>query len=355
MKIEKISIHNFQSHKKTDIQFHKGVNVIVGESDVGKSAILRAINWVLTNRPTGNSFVSNWSDDGCQVHIEFDDGYIKRIKNKSMNGYIVSGLDWGEECYRNFGHGVPDEIAEFLNMNEINFQSQFDPPFMLSWTPGERGLFLNEVVDLSITDETIKNIISTIRLEKDHIKIQEDAIKDTEQKLEKYKDLDRINEELTKLEAMEEKADSMEEDMDSLYRIIYEVGDLNKTISKYKKLPAAKKNLKECFTTQNKMEKLKKDINSLGNLIRGIQRTNNIAVRLKDTPKIKRKVATLYRSMGTATKARKNALKLAGLIDEIKRRDALIEETKAKLKYGREVYEETFPSVCPLCEQEVKE
>jgi DNA repair ATPase RecN len=39
--ISHINIENVLSHKSTDIELHEGVNVFVGESDAGKSSIIR--------------------------------------------------------------------------------------------------------------------------------------------------------------------------------------------------------------------------------------------------------------------------------------------------------------------------
>ena len=51
--IKKIIIDNFQSHEHTEIEFGPGLNVIVGPSDYGKSAVVRALRWVLYNEPRG--------------------------------------------------------------------------------------------------------------------------------------------------------------------------------------------------------------------------------------------------------------------------------------------------------------
>ena len=47
--IKSLHIQNFQSHKKTTLKFHKGINVVIGQSDSGKSAIIRALNWTINN------------------------------------------------------------------------------------------------------------------------------------------------------------------------------------------------------------------------------------------------------------------------------------------------------------------
>jgi exonuclease SbcC len=61
--IDSLSIQNFQSHEKTELEFDEGINIIIGQSDSGKSAILRALNWVVNNKPNGEAFKSNWGGD----------------------------------------------------------------------------------------------------------------------------------------------------------------------------------------------------------------------------------------------------------------------------------------------------
>lgn len=44
----KLRIQNFQAHKDTTIEFDR-ITTIVGPSDTGKSAVLRAFKWVEKN------------------------------------------------------------------------------------------------------------------------------------------------------------------------------------------------------------------------------------------------------------------------------------------------------------------
>ena len=54
--LKELQLVNFQSHKNTNLVFDPGFNCIVGPSDNGKSVIIRAINWIRTNRPKGSDF-----------------------------------------------------------------------------------------------------------------------------------------------------------------------------------------------------------------------------------------------------------------------------------------------------------
>lgn len=74
-KISRIEIVNFQSHSYTDLYLSDGVNVIVGPSDSGKTAIIRAIKWVLFNEPSGSSFIKR-GEEYAKVVLYFNDNTI---------------------------------------------------------------------------------------------------------------------------------------------------------------------------------------------------------------------------------------------------------------------------------------
>ena len=76
-----LCIENFQSHKKTVLNFDAGVKVIIGRSDSGKSAIIRAIRWLVENKPNGNSFI-NYDESKASVEIDIGDTILKRGKDK---------------------------------------------------------------------------------------------------------------------------------------------------------------------------------------------------------------------------------------------------------------------------------
>ena len=81
--IEKVILENFQSHKFTSVEFDRGLNIIVGASDSGKTAILRAIKWALYNDPAGDYFIREGATE-ASVSIFFSDKTsIKKIGRAS--------------------------------------------------------------------------------------------------------------------------------------------------------------------------------------------------------------------------------------------------------------------------------
>ena len=114
--LKSLTVSNFQSHRKSELKFHPNVNVISGSSDVGKTAIIRALHWVIWNRPQGNAFRSNWGGD-TEVVLHTDKDCVTRLRTTKQNLYYLNDLEFNA-----IRTDVPDEIKQVLNVSEINLQ-----------------------------------------------------------------------------------------------------------------------------------------------------------------------------------------------------------------------------------------
>ena len=195
--ITKIEIKNFQSHKNTALEFDKGVNVICGESDNGKSAVIRSIQWVVENYPQGiDKINSNWNEnlkEPLSVKLYTDKGYVERIRDKTRNGYDICKT--GEQIVKldAIGKGVPKEVIDFLNVSDVNFQFQLDPPYLLSKTPGQASEYLNEIVHLDSIDRIMSIADSDKRQLSSEQKTVESDIKKLEEDLKNYEWVDEAD------------------------------------------------------------------------------------------------------------------------------------------------------------------
>lgn len=153
--IEKLKLKSFQAHKNSELKFCPGVNCIIGESDEGKTSILRALYWTSQNKPSGGNFISNFSNHGeCSSTIIVDNNEITRFKNKIKNEYQVN-----DQSFKALSKsGVPEEVKNILQLDELNFQNQMDSPFLLSSNSGEVARYLNNIVNLNVIDESLKKI-----------------------------------------------------------------------------------------------------------------------------------------------------------------------------------------------------
>jgi len=140
-------MRNFQSHVDSTLEFADGFNLILGRSDSGKSSILRAVNWVRTNKPGGAGFIRK-GEKFCRVFILGDSYSLSRERTENSTGKYSVGCDGQEFDYSAMGGNVPPQVTELLNLADINVQLQLDGHFLILDSPGQVARVLNSVTKL---------------------------------------------------------------------------------------------------------------------------------------------------------------------------------------------------------------
>lgn len=209
--LESLSLKNFQRFRRFKIDFG-WLTCLVGETDAGKSAVLRALYWLSFNRPSGDSMVK-FGENACRAVLRVDGVSVKRRKSPGThNLYAVGG-----EVYKAFGQGVPEDVAKLLAVDDTNFQSQFDGPFWLADSPGEVSRKLNAVVNLDVIDETLSNAQRQTRRAQAELEVCHKRVE--EARIEKaslawvpsmLKELDRIDGVSEQIQALRARIDSAE-------------------------------------------------------------------------------------------------------------------------------------------------
>ena len=194
--IQQLNIQNFQSHEDTSLDFVEGCNVIVGASDSGKTAIIRALRKLAFNKPSGTEMCSHWGGK-TKVELFTDDAHVVWSKDKQQE-YIL-----GDAHFSAFGTDVPEEIVKALNLNSINIQMQLDSPFLLSETPGQVAQHFNKVAGLDKIDSATSNINSWIRELTSDIKYAEGQEISLKEGLTKFEHLEKMEVEVEVLEDQE--------------------------------------------------------------------------------------------------------------------------------------------------------
>lgn len=153
--LSKIEIRNFQSIEHLDIELGP-LTVLVGQSNVGKSAFTRAIR-MLTSNARGTSFIRH-GQQACTVTATTDRGTVTLKKGKGSDEYITVPAD-PEQPQRTFtklGGAVPEEVTEFIGIpakDAINYAGQFDRPYMLDDTGGEVARTLGNLTGVNVVFE----------------------------------------------------------------------------------------------------------------------------------------------------------------------------------------------------------
>jgi len=213
--IKSARLQEFQSHKDTTLQFSAGLNAILGESDKGKTSVLRGIDWAMNNRPGGDAFCRHGSKE-TTVTVTLDaDTTIERAKGKA-NTYKING----GAPLAGFGQGVPEKVTRLFNMGDINIQRQFDGPFLLNESSGEVARRLNEIADLQIIDTTIANNNRALREAATDIAVCAAKRDETEEAMEELAFLDDLKEDLDKLHVLEARYVSVEGEREDLSDVV---------------------------------------------------------------------------------------------------------------------------------------
>ena len=187
--IHKIILKDFQSHWNTELDLSPGINIITGTSNSGKTAIIRGLKWLITNRPLGDSIVrrgcthdkKNCTEISVQL-VQEGNPILRRWRRKSENGYSYQIEGQEIEEFKAFGSTVPQEILDLLNFSEINVQYQHDSYFLVFDSPGQVASYINKVTKLDEVDNIVSELSSQIRSsEKDIRRNQEELDEVVEQ------------------------------------------------------------------------------------------------------------------------------------------------------------------------------
>jgi hypothetical protein len=144
--ITRIEIDNFQVHRRVRFDLDR-VTVFVGPNDTGKSALLRALRWLSINQPAGEAFRA-WNSPETAVAAKTDGRWVERVRSDNTNKFILDGKNLPAAGRG----GIPQDVAELLNIGEDNFQSQLDLPFWFVETGPELSRKLNRIVNLDLID-----------------------------------------------------------------------------------------------------------------------------------------------------------------------------------------------------------
>ena len=205
--IKSIEIYNFQCYKHALLEFDKGLNIFKGSSGAGKSALKRAIMWVVTNRPTASQCCSWWvlnnknkQAEATRVIITLDNGHtIERIKSATLNGYIID-TNMPLEAV---GTSVPEEVSKILNLADVSCQEQLSAPFLISQSASYVAQYINDIVDMSEADRYQSSIESKRRKCNADLDSTITSIKNTTEALKDFDWLEEAEKRIKRIERVE--------------------------------------------------------------------------------------------------------------------------------------------------------
>lgn len=154
-----ISIKNFQSIKDLSLSFN-GFCVVTGKSDIGKSAIRRAISAVLFNN-WNKSYISN---NAKETYIDFkrNDLFVSAQKSSSVNKFVVNN-----KVFDKIGKEAPP--LSCFNA-DLNITTQLESLYMVSYKDTDNTKIFNELFGIDKLERAQLLCGQDLRLAKSQLK-----------------------------------------------------------------------------------------------------------------------------------------------------------------------------------------
>ena len=351
MYITELKVKGFGVHIDKTIIFKPGVNVIVGESEAGKTTLIRALFLAIENSPRGGEklYQSDLTDDPLYIKINDNLGNkIVRTKNK----YYIND----SKPLKAFGSKTPKPVLDLLNLKEINWQRQFtDKPFLLFNTGGAAAKDLNKVTGLQEQQAIIDEIKSHISDRKSNIKRLFKNNEEHEQTIERLKNVVRYKMKCQGILYKKKDSEKLTEDIYNLTGILDEL----KIIRRNKMLT---QNIIDKFSVQvGKIVKGKgvikvydDRINELGNLVIQLERIPQFDNKIiKDHGTALQKVAVLNQNSKEIEEKIEQIYSVIKKVEELKsmyrKADKGVNDINKELN---SIFSEI--GYCPLCNRPIE-
>ncbi len=342
--LTRVEISNFQSHKHTVLEFIPGTNVIIGGTDTGKSALFRAINWVCSNRPLGDAYRSEWGGDTRVVLHTAEGNTIERFRSATKNEYVVNG-----KILAAFGSEVPQEVEQLLGVDHANIQTQMDPPFLLSATPGEAARMLNKAASIDDIDYAMSGLKRSHGKIASGIKYSEDQYISYKEQLSQYADLPAIEKEVLKAERLEKLQNEKAAAIASLKQMMYRAHVVQEQLAGTAHIPLL---LKQLGSTEAFYSSYRGRLSQYQKLSAVVSRVKDLQERLDSTEYVEQGMADL----GEAEKLISKLKEKGRHVEELKRLEAKgsalsdhIDQVQNTIDELEREFHELAPEYCPLC------
>lgn len=348
--IEKIKIENFQSHKESELNFDPGVNVIVGQSDSGKTAIIRAFKWAAQNKPLGDAFRSRWGGDTA-VTLQTNDCQVIRHKGKKDHYELTLPDDDGAESikFTAFGTAAPEEITAALNLSDLNLQEQMDSSFLLSQSAGEVARHFNKVAGIDQIDTGLKNVERWVRAINQTVSAVQTEIERKEKELESFDYLDKFEAEVEVLEQLESQRDHMHGKATKLNKLISDLEEIDTEVEGYAGVLASEDQVTELLGLFDTKREKKQERAKLIVLCKKIIDTASDIKEYQALQNAEEPVSELLELYKFQATCKQNAEALQKIISNVEECAANHKQQQTGLKDLEQQWHDNMPETCPLC------
>lgn len=220
-----ITLKNFQGHADSSLDVVRpGINVLVGKSRAGKSAIVRGIEALCGQGPMYRRRGSK------ETRVEWND--CARIRSNTKNEYEVAGT-----VYKAMRSDTPKELQDRLRLSAINFRPQHQPYFLLADSPGAVAREMNKLADLGMIDYVVGNLKKSLKDTEDEIKTAGKNASRLQEKIASFDWAVAAEADLKKIEEAQDRQTALVHEVLSLDNAISEVESLEEKLARMPPTP----------------------------------------------------------------------------------------------------------------------
>lgn len=339
--LERLQLTNFQKHRRFRLILDPSLTVIVGPSDRGKSAIIRAIRWLALNRPLGDEFI-NWDEEGlrCEVRAWVDGHVVARAKDKNENTYELDG-----KVFKSFGADVPAEIKALLNVCEINFSDQLDDPYWFKEPPAQVSRNLNSIVNLEVIDETLGTLISHRKKAIATLEVTETRLVQAKERVKALAYISKMDTALRAVEKLDDASYTIATSTAALRRVATAAREANSTGRAASRAAAAGQGVVALGERAIALRWHADTLRTAGQ--RASEAKKAAGVRVPDLAKLKA-------VFDKAVKLRTEANALRGMFNGTTFAENRVNTSAAALAKARKEFREKVGDTCPICGNPLK-
>ena len=358
----KLSLENFQSISHGELIFHAGTNVIIGQSNSGKTATFRGLKACLSN-PAGSQRFIKKGTNKSSVALEYNGNQIIWKRTPKESSYTINGEDFIKTGKSN-AFKLVDDLGFVVDDNDIimNIEEELQLPFPFGISKSELFKLYENVFCVSDSAVILKAAKETEEQTKSDIATLEAEITKNTHKLE---ELDNFKKEVD-LDFLKEKKKYFKENLDRVYFLkdglstihraykvqnfqIKEIPFENKLIE-FKELRQLKDNLfklKKLHTLSKELKEITVPETIDLTLYEGLKelcKTRNNILKIKDMEVLEKE---FINKLSLYNELKEYSLAIQNLKRNIKEKKIKLESTNELIKQKEEKLKEF--KVCPLC------
>lgn len=234
----KLHIENFQAISDIEMDFEKGINIIVGQSNSGKTSVLRAIDTLVNNGSGSAEFIKRGTKQ-TSVEMDYNGNNIKWNRTPKEIEYSINGEKFLKVGSTDLFKLLPDNGFVRDPQGEFsNLEDEWTLPFPFYKSGSEIFKLFENIFSVSDSARILKCMKESEDENKRALKDSEKEIEHVNLKIDSIRKLN-IKESVEKLKEYKNNLTYINNELEELYETRNELYKLRNKLAEAKQIPSS--------------------------------------------------------------------------------------------------------------------